>query len=802
MSWNFKNEFKIGAERALDACDYFVDEVIEPWKILGISSGAANLFKDFRCIIHQFVGLIIFLLSILDSREQVRLLKHNELREAVNGNEETTVRVLLDAIGAEREIIVNMTPSGQNTLLFLAASLGNEKIVEMLLDSGADGRPHTVTNYSPLYISCHNGHLGVTKILLKKYPELVKQLTVESRLPFHAAVINGHVGIVEMLIKFNYPENILMTFNEPSGEFQWQLPFDPNARDVTSQSALYVSCLLGNKALVDLLLKWKIKCTKVKHDLDDSPQKVPSTSQALSPLSPSGRRVSLGIMSIMSRLSLGREQKPDESNSDQFKSPLDINLLCGASKETSLLASVRGGFLDVAHMLLQQHADPNIISRPLEDVQNDSKMNEEIYGFGNSPLAEATRQKSMSMVDLLLKYGARDDSSSALEIAIQNGDEPIICRLLAIKAHPDPDYKINKKAITSPDADFRPLFGNLAYSALFPNTPTMINWHSNNFRLTIVRPNWLVEAALHCNAKLKGHPKAHQVSVTAITRIDISHNSLKDLPNEIFALSSLRYLNLSQNRLETIPVPQEEVGTPTSKSKKDKKKYEYNVPVLEELYLQDNRLETIPASIFRLPFLQILDVSNNKLQELPFDCWKSPKLRELNVAFNLLKDLPSLPPEELCCSSSDALSPVADAYLFNTSSFDDNGFNNGRNTIAKLEVMRHNVWSKSLEVTDQELRLSDVKNDQSVSQLSSLNLANNLFTSIPLALPCLAVNLTRLNMSYNSLRSMGHITSYPSSLKQLDLGHNEISCWPSLPRIAASDPHLACYNPQVRKFNS
>lgn len=41
---------------------------------------------------------------------------------------------------------------------------------------------------------------------------------------------------------------------------------------------------------------------------------------------------------------------------------------------------------------------------------------------------------------------------------------------------------------------------------------------------------------------------------------------------------------------------------------------------------------------------------------------------------------------------------------------------------------------------------------------------------------------------------MGHVTSFPSTLKQLDLSHNEISCWPSLPRITESDPHLLCYS--------
>lgn len=116
---------------------------------------------------------------------------------------------------------------------------------------------------------------------------------------------------------------------------------------------------------------------------------------------------------------------------------------------------------------------------------------------------------------------------------------------------------------------------------------------------------------------------------------------------------------------------------------------------------------------------------------------------------------------------------------------------------SQLDVVKHHIWNKSVEVTEQILH-----NDESIteksSQLSSLNLAHNLFTSIPVVLPCLAVNLTRLNMAFNSLRSMSHITSYPSSLKQLDLSHNQITCWPSLPQVEAQDvmelANLACYS--------
>lgn len=115
---------------------------------------------------------------------------------------------------------------------------------------------------------------------------------------------------------------------------------------------------------------------------------------------------------------------------------------------------------------------------------------------------------------------------------------------------------------------------------------------------------------------------------------------------------------------------------------------------------------------------------------------------------------------------------------------------------SQFDLTKHHIWSKNVEVTEQILHTVESVTEQS-SKLSALNLAHNLFTSIPVVLPCLAVNLTRLNMAFNSLRSMSHITSYPSSLKQLDLSHNQITCWPSLPQVEAQDvmelANIACY---------
>ncbi len=85
-----------------------------------------------------------------------------------------------------------------------------------------------------------------------------------------------------------------------------------------------------------------------------------------------------------------------------------------------------------------------------------------------------------------------------------------------------------------------------------------------------------------------------------------------------------RYLNLSQNKLESLP--QENTS--------------FDCPFLEEIYLQNNKLDEIPAKYFLFPELKTLDVSNNKIQKLPKEMWKASNLRDLNVAFNLLRNFP------------------------------------------------------------------------------------------------------------------------------------------------------------------
>ncbi|XP_030762504.1 leucine-rich repeat serine/threonine-protein kinase 1 isoform X2 [Sitophilus oryzae] len=712
-----------------------------------------------------------------------------------------------------------MAPSGANTLLFSACEAGNSQIVKTLLEYGADGRCHSVTKYSPLYIACYQGHRDIVEMLLLKFPELVQQHTVERWLPIHAACINGHVQVLELLFYFPYPSHLLRKYRDSTEQWEYFMPYDVNERDATGQNILYVASLLGNKKLVEAILKFKVKATRIIESASSGDDLTPLSEPILSPTK---RRISDGIMNIMSKLHLTKDSSPESEFDGNTRTicPLRFDMYCNNNTETALHAAIKGKHYDITLALLNGGANPNAAIKPYHDLNEDvgcCSVDEDV-NYTSSGLVEACKNRDVAIVDLLLKRGARDDECKALSVAVANKDETLIAKLLSTKAHPDPEYKINKKSMTENINSHMTIFStvsSLTYSNLFPNTPTMINWHNQKCGLSEIKTQWLIDAALSLNQKLKQNPKSYDIALFSITRLDISNNNISALPLAVFSLQSLKYLNVSQNKIEKLPLPEASPSKKNSKKKSNvQKELNYSCVVLEELYLQDNRIDQIPEAIFRLPNLITLVVSNNKLQLLPFEMWLAPKLKELNASFNLLKDLPraSVDTKEdldrMSVSSSDShLSSFAevdseneitefDKIIGNEDAIHAVRYRKKERFYLQLDLNRHHLWSKNVEVTEQILH-SDEALFEKCSQLSSLNLAHNLFTSIPVVLPCLAVNLTRLNMAFNTLRSMSHITSYPSSLKQLDLSHNQITVWPSLPQVEAKDnmelANLACY---------
>lgn len=189
-------------------------------------------------------------------------------------------------------------------------------------------------------------------------------------------------GIEVAICKYYYPPD-RREFEDDSWECR--LAFDPNTQDVTGQTSLYVSCLLGNTSLIAMLLSWKVRYDKVST--------VGTVSIRIS-------NVTLNNNNIMNNF--------QDNEIEKFQCPFELNKLCGAPRETALLASVRGGYVDVVQLLLQNGADPNTYSKPIDD--------QSIIELSNSPIAEAARQKFYEIIEILLGYELLLNNLFQLEI--------------------------------------------------------------------------------------------------------------------------------------------------------------------------------------------------------------------------------------------------------------------------------------------------------------------------------------------------------------------------------------------------
>lgn len=100
---------------------------------------------------------------------------------------------------------------------------------------------------------------------------------------------------------------------------------------------------------------------------------------------------------------------------------------------------------------------------------------------------------------------------------------------------------------------------------------------------------------------------------TNIEEIDLSHNQISEIPNEIGQLKKLRRLYLNDNQIQKLP---ENVYT--------------QLPNLEVLYLQNNQKNfVLSPNISQLTKLQQLQVS--KLETLPETVWQLKQLQTLRI---------------------------------------------------------------------------------------------------------------------------------------------------------------------------
>ncbi|KAG6965882.1 hypothetical protein JG687_00005151, partial [Phytophthora cactorum] len=112
--------------------------------------------------------------------------------------------------------------------------------------------------------------------------------------------------------------------------------------------------------------------------------------------------------------------------------------------------------------------------------------------------------------------------------------------------------------------------------------------------------------------------------LTSVTSIKLTKNALQVLPERFFELQTLTYLDLSYNRLE-----------------QDLSESFGALAGLKELVLSGNKLSRLPNSITLLENLEALHIEENTLTALPEQIGKLQKLHVLNAHSNQLTVLPS-----------------------------------------------------------------------------------------------------------------------------------------------------------------
>jgi ankyrin repeat protein len=142
------------------------------------------------------------------------------------GNEQL-VEALLDQ-GAT----VNMQNFVGETALFLAAARGFDRICSLLIENGADFRIATLDGSSPLHIASASGHTEVIRVLFSR-GAYVNVADEEGDTPLHYAVREGHRHVVELLVK--------------------QCAADVTSRNDDSESPLDLAMELGENGIAQVL---------------------------------------------------------------------------------------------------------------------------------------------------------------------------------------------------------------------------------------------------------------------------------------------------------------------------------------------------------------------------------------------------------------------------------------------------------------------------------------------------------------------------------------------------------------------
>ena len=304
---------------------------------------------------------------------------------------------------------------------------------------------------------------------------------------------------------------------------------------------------------------------------------------------------------------------------------MQLNVDCQGCGYSPLHLAVYLSQNDSVRMLLTKGANPN--NRLDETTAN-------AHSICRTPLAGAVFNRNVEIVNILLQYGAEDRHHDALKLCVPyDRHRDLVLPLLASLVVQDGTQKPPKPYPSSISSR--------------KHKPVVLQWEG--ISLTEVLPNWVTGCL----------PMVHALNMVersrlreCVTTVNLTNNQLRSVPVELFHLPKMAVLNLTGNLLECLPeidqVDDSFVGG-----------YHWPCFSLSKLHLSKNELRTLPEFIFSLPQLTHLELSHNHLRELPFDLWHTPKLHTLLCTHNEIECIPTNWPRVLSSCTVVNISPKA-----------------------------------------------------------------------------------------------------------------------------------------------
>lgn len=298
-------------------------------------------------------------------------------------------------------LINNKYGSEQDSLLHLAAMIGEVNAVRYLIGKGIDVNVRNTLHHTPLHLAAGIGHENIVKILVKEGNAEIDVFDARNQTPMHYAVNNKKLEIVKLLLKLGADVN-----SARMGQNSMKL------------SPVHIAVSNTNYDERDLcldILKSLIKEPNAQVNLQDYENKTP--------LHYAERLKTIEVL-------LTREDIDPLVKDDSGKTPFDY---AKPEIKKALMSNKYGSEKNSLLHLAAQRGEIEIVDAILKEEINIDIVNNK----GLSPIYLAAEKRHLHVVKLLLKKGA--NYTPVLHLAIKSNNLELLKTLFKEKSIKLPD---------------------------------------------------------------------------------------------------------------------------------------------------------------------------------------------------------------------------------------------------------------------------------------------------------------------------------------------------------------------------